>query len=489
MTTPKNCDLTTETVTLVGGIKHVEPITNPILRAIRDEEKYHANLRHKPSSALKERLAQYTKIAQEHRAIALAHSDKIEQVTNALDISSCGRYASLRDDHLRLLDRCNRRSCPSCALIKGSKLTRQVEKAFDQLRYQFVDDAHETLPAHRRMIAIKVTLNSGEGCTLDKIKSRLQSLHKIWARLLKTRRIADHLIGALRATEITQVKDSASHANPHIHALLLMKSSTNISEIDDAIRSYWSLAIKKEVIRSEGNRNHSTVKSVGTIAYPDSQSILDTIGWVRYITKGSYDFNKEAHRTDHALTTFNYWIAVDQATKGMRMISASGELKDALALVKEHEANERAAVPAELPTRNDATHIWSSPRGRYIRISEATSSDISYTPLTQKMSYMTPAPLFGIIAKQEIQDHLDSLRQRKIDQMRERLLSNKDYVTLSILNELFISNTRYDTEDRSSDRFEADEVVRSSLVKRLEERKLAENVDQGSDRDDEEKSS
>ena len=489
MSTLKLYDSTIATVDHTHLIEELSTPKASITQAICDPIGVNKNFESpSPIDSLHERLAQYTKIAQEHIAKALAPSPDHTQASGALKLSLCGRYATTRGDLIRPLDRCHRRSCPVCALIKGAQTTKRIKRALNQLKFQFIDEAPETLPTDRRMIAIKVTLNGGESCTFDHLKTRIKTLHKIWARLLNTRIIGNHLIGALRATEITQT--NLDHAHPHIHALLLMRADTNLTEVSKAIHHYWPKAIKREVIRTEKNRSHSAQASVNNISYPASQTIYDVSGWVKYITKGSYDFNNAKHREEHALTSYNYWVSVDQAIKGMRMISLSGDLKEALILVKSQEAEERAKRPDEPISRDTMPTLgWSNVRQRYVPLDQIKSNEINYAPLSQSFSYMTPPMHFGLIAQHEISDKLTAEKIRQIEELRKRVLNSGDHLAFNLINELFTYNSSKVKTDESLERFEAPEIERSSLVKRLEERKLAENADQDDNHDEEEKSS
>jgi len=337
------------------------------------------------------------------------------------------------------------------------------------MRFTLLDEAHETHPANRRMIAVKVTLNSGEACSFDRLRDRLSALHKIWARLLRLTDIKEHLIGSLRASEITQ--SSLDKANPHIHGMLLMRVSTNLEEVSAIIRRYWPKAIKKEVIRVEKNRAHSAVKSVGSIEYTDTQTTHDVEGWIKYVTKGSYDFAKEKHRKDHSLTTRNYWIAADAAIKGMRMISFSGDLKDAVNVVKEHERDERSQLDHSHSHDVTPSHVWSDRLNRYIDINDVQPNDVNYAILSQSLSHTEePPPLYGFIAQSEIQNQLDANRKAQAEKLRQRLLSIGDTEAISQFYELFTYNINKVTDDVSSDDsggyHEPTEIERSSLIKR-----------------------
>lgn len=477
MSTLKDHGLTTTSVVSSTLESAINPLKSPIIKAIEDTSDVKKNLHQadptSPTTALHDQLARHTKLAQVHVAQSLIHSSDIDQGQHALSMMSCGRYASTTGQFIRPLNRCHRRSCPLCSSIKGRQIARRTARAVEQLRFTLLDEAHETHPANRLMVAIKVTLNSGEACTFGQLRTRLSALHKIWARLLRLTDISEHLIGSLRASEITQ--SSLDKANPHIHGLLLMRASTNLEEVSAIIRRYWPKAIRREVIKVEKNRAHSAVKSVGSIEYTDTQTLHDVEGWIQYVTKGSYDFTKEKHRKEHSLTTRNYWIAADAAIKGMRMISFSGDLKEAVSTVKEHEKDERAQLGHTHSHDATPSHVWSDRLNRYIDINDAQPNDVNYAILSQSISHTEePPPLFGFIAQAEIQNQLNADRKAKAEKLRQRLLSLGDTEAISQFYELFTININKDTEDDGHDDgggyHEPHEVERSSLVKRRQAR-------------------
>lgn len=477
MITPKDCNVTTISVTTSGIDAAVEPLKSPIIKAIESTDEVVKNFTPSDISALHEQLARHTKLAQQHVAQSLIHSSDLTQGQHALDMMSCGRFAVVDGELIRPLHRCKKRSCPLCASIKGSQTARQTVKSLDQLRFTLVDEAHETHPAERRMIAIKVTLNSGEACTFDQLQVRLKALHKIWARLLRLKDISKHLIGSLRASEITQ--SSLDKANPHMHCLLLMRAKTSLEEVSAIIRRYWPKAIRREVIRVEKNRAHNAVKSVGSVEYTDTQTIHDVEGWIRYVTKGSYDFTKTKHRKEHSLTTRNYWVAADAATKGMRMVAFSGDLKKAMVKVREQEKADKINLDLKLGSArsHDSTPsmVWSDRRQRYIDINDVQPGDINHMILSQSLSHTEdPPPLFGFIAQAEIQNQLNADRKAKAEKLREHLLSIGDPLAISLFYEMIHTNIKNDTDEVGSDEVgghhEPSEIERSSLVKRRQAR-------------------
>ena len=189
--------MTTDYDSLEESLTHVEPLNNPLIQAVSSTDSKLNFLSLTPQNSLREQMARHTKLAQSHVSRSLFYSSRPSQAKASYAMSMCGKYATHTGQYIRPLNRCHRRSCPVCSSIKGAQITRRAMRALDQLRFSLVDEADEQLPAHRRMIAIKVTLNSGEACTFDHLKLRIACLHKIWARMLRTRDISEHLIGSL----------------------------------------------------------------------------------------------------------------------------------------------------------------------------------------------------------------------------------------------------------------------------------------------------
>jgi hypothetical protein len=213
---------------------------------------------------------------------------------------------------------------------------------------------------------------------------------------------------------------------------------------------------------------------VQKIEYTQTQTPFDVKGWITYITKGSYDLGNTEHRKKHAMTTYNYWVSVDEAIKGMRMISASGDLKEAIAIVKKHKAYETAGNAEDMhPIDATPSHVWSDYRQRYIEVEQANEHDVSFTTLVRSSSYIAPPPLFGLIAKNEIRNHLNAAELRRYQEIRSRLLNSDDRDTLSMIDDLIIYKHKKVIDGDSSDDasfYEPQEIERSSLAERLRNR-------------------
>lgn len=383
-------------------------------------------------------LMKYSKIASLHVATSLSHSDRRSQAIGALQMVGCGRLAKLTNTGtLRPLNRCHQRSCPICAGIRGRQYTHRVTKALDNMTHTLADEsAAQLMPDTQKMIGLKITLNSGEACELINIRTRLTIMHSTWTRLLRTSKLKDVLLGALRSTEITQC--STSMANPHMHCLIMLPLDSDVAELENHIRRYWSRTIRKAVKKAESISEHNTSASVGAVGELYRHSIQDCQEWINYSTKGSYDLTSEGKIATHSETSSQFWIEVDRAIKGLRLISTSGQLKAALALVKSEEKESPRFTDGELPT---PTHEWSHRTGSYTLISEITHGDTNPFFLSQASSYLRPSPLFSTIATAEVRQALNDLDERALRSKMERALNSGSHDTIKLFTSLFISSS------------------------------------------------
>ena len=196
-----------------------------------------------------------------------------------------------------------------------------------------------------------------------------------------------------------------------MHCLIMLPLDSDVIDLENHIRRYWSRTIRKAVKKAESISEHNTSASVGAVSELYRHSIQDCQEWISYSTKGSYDLTSEEKITTHSETSSQFWIEVDRAIKGLRLISTSGQLKAALALVKSEEKEAPRSTDGELPT---PTHEWSHKTGSYTLISEVTHGDINPFVLSQASSYLRPSPLFSAIAAAEVRQALNDLDERAL---------------------------------------------------------------------------
>ena len=396
-------------------------------------------------------LLRYQKIAQFKVSSSLALSPKRSQHLASIALDNCGRFTTKTEHGHVALNRCNRRSCPICSSIKGKRLTNDIMKCLDQLSFTLLDECDENTPGHKRIIGLKANLNSGSSPSLTELKPRLSITSSVWARLLRTAKMKEAVIGAYRSIEITQTDDD--HANPHIHGLLLVKADTDIEKLSNHIRYYWHRTLKRELKKAEHEANVVASCNLEPLYRHTKNDVRE---WTQYATKGSYDFNKSEHRDSHSQTNASFWQTVDSATKGMRLIALSGEIKQAVSLVREQAKADHDGVLADY----SRTHAWSDVKQTYITIDEYNPDiDDRKAPLCQSIPHTEQPSHFGTLFKAEYDSH----KIRRLEKLGEHLLSNGDYSTYSQFDDLFIHDIKTSKPKIGIDYTEPVEIERKAL--------------------------
>ena len=305
------------------------------------------------------------------------------------------------DGKLERLNRCKHRICPHCSHVESTQWHSRLNRAISAISYN---------PA--KHVAMQVTLNAGETHDLSNLRAILQNLHKAWPRLLKTKRIADRLHGAFRATEIqinqpTEAEPLRPH--PHIHALLLLdihegeKAEDVITSIRGHIRKYWPKTIKRLITKTL-NREHNVVASTGTIDGTTEQSKAEIKGWLRYITKSAVaDLAKtiEERRELSADESGHLWVTLEESLKNIRLIAAYGSIKEELAAIDEDDEVERISRGEEDRLIKKPTHQWSQLAAAYVALSSGQPSPPSsmihgiISPLGQEEKHESLRVLFN----------------------------------------------------------------------------------------------
>ena len=382
-------------------------------------------------------------------------------------MTGCGTKARLVGNMLQPLERCHQRSCPICMGIKGRQYTNLIMKSLDNMRYTLIGDSQiNSIPTSRHIIGIKVTLNSGTACPLENIRSRLSAMHSVWARMLRTAKAKDVIIGALRSTEITQT--DLEHANPHLHCLLLVRADSDITALENHIRQYWRRVMRKAVKKSEHRDDHDTCASAGNLQPLYNHTKADAYEWVKYSTKGSYDLSNDKHpsisgRTKHRATSKQYWSAVDTAIRGMRLMACTGELKEALAIVKTAESMK----PIEMKeiTSQHATHQWSDHRLDYVPVVELMDSDMTPVAQNEYTALFEPTPFIRFKTLSEIERSIQGLTTRQANTLLGIVNNIDDDDTHRESVELLTKNASNVTDDITRiDFHEPCEVQRESMT-------------------------
>lgn len=278
------------------------------------------------------------------------------------------------DGKIERLNRCRHRICPHCSHVESTQWHSRLNRAINAISF-----------TPNKQVAMQVTLNAGETHGLSDIRVILQNLHKAWPSLLKTKRIADRLHGAFRATEIQINQPSETEPlrlHPHIHALLLLdihegeKTEDVISSIRGHIRKYWPKTIKRLITKAI-NREHNVVASTGTIDGTTEQTKAEIKGWLRYITKSAVaDLAKtvDEKRELSADESGHLWVTLEESLKNVRLIAAYGSIKEELAAIDDDDEAERISRDEGDRLTKKPTHQWSQLAATYVALSSGQPS-------------------------------------------------------------------------------------------------------------------
>jgi hypothetical protein len=263
----------------------------------------------------------------------------------------------------------------------------------DHLDFDMVDEVADENPktwhALPKTVALKLTLNAGQACPLGHLKTVIRKvLHLLWPRMLKIRAIAPHLKGAFRSTEVTVSDEPAVEGlplmHPHMHGAIILQIPSDVGdawrtwadEICTALTHYWKRAVRRQLAKLNINR---TITASSQLVEPlHTQQREHLAGWLSYCAKGAIKgLAENMHRADHTESSLkpiaHVWETVDSTIKGIRLISTSGIIRDALDEARDETKRIKAEHNERRRDTNDEpriTHRWSYTLSRYISADE-----------------------------------------------------------------------------------------------------------------------
>jgi len=325
------------------------------------------------------------------------------------------------------------------------------------MKFTFKDDSCEDTPPRKQIIGLKVGLNTGTAPLIKDLPTRFQILHKAWSNLLRTKLIKEDCLGSLRATEVTESNDG--RVNPHLHGTLLLRASCNVSEIKNHINKYWRQAIERETKKAKKKLIEQTTDASMAVFSTEplyQHTANDMLEWSKYCFKRSYDFNKESHRKSAMNSTHTFWQSVTKATKGIRLISYSGILKEAVALAKEIITEAKAIDHQDYTTLSKPDFAWSDRDEQYIAYQDYDPKlHDRVNPLTQHLSHLTTHPHLWELNKGELEEHNQRVRRKKIYSILERAnIGLESYHLDAIvddLNSCFLINLKSSSDEPSNE--------------------------------------
>lgn len=147
------------------------------------------------------------------------------------NVGSCGQYLHFikrADGSLKLYQAyfCKNKLCPMCNWRRSMKYSYQTS--------QIVDRAIQKEPKGR-FLFLTLTVKNVEG---DKLSDTLSQLTQGFNRLFKYKKVQKNLIGFLRSIEVTHNETEGTY-HPHIHVLLMVKSSYFKTKNDYISQEEW----------------------------------------------------------------------------------------------------------------------------------------------------------------------------------------------------------------------------------------------------------
>ena len=304
-------------------------------------------------------------------------------------LMSCAENIQLTNDgKVRTYNRCKRRLCALCSKIEADRWAKTIDRATEHLSYTLLHDPE--IEGLDQAIAIKLTLNAGQTCHISELKTIIKDvLHPSWPSMMSITAIKPHLLGSLRTTEIQSSRlheDGTPLMNPHIHGVILLKIPAElhnekcgitrseklelfINEITLTLSYYWKRAMRRKL--SKLGLNNRSVSSCANISPLTRHTSNDLTSWLKYCTKGAVcSLASSLYKEDYDDTAFRpisqMWIAVERATKGIRFVSSSKDLKDAINCAKDELKRESEDKQARPDATERITHKWSFTRSKYI---------------------------------------------------------------------------------------------------------------------------
>jgi hypothetical protein len=375
---------------------------------------------------------------------AIMQSLDRDQALTGLEIRACSHELANTSDGLKAIARCRKRSCPMCAEIKARQRAVRARRALSYLPP--MRDEHRAEP-RRSMLALKVNLNSGQACHLNELKARTSAMSKAWSRLIRIKALEGLTYGTLKAVEITP--SAGDRAHPHIHGVILLRgdlSRDELDEINQAMRRSWQRSITKLT----GSTTKSTALAYERATELSAQTESDLLSWLNYCAKGGYDLQKSDHRLTHEQGSATYWQTIDEATKGARLLSASGRLREALSQAKHDLAHAPRAIT---PTPRKADYVWSARKLAYIDKDQAEHEPYA---LTQSTSYAHVYHHFNQVFLKDLEKEQERQHRAEIERKLQALKA-----TPSIKNAELFPNNRTTSKHLTEHYTEPTEIKRA----------------------------
>lgn len=134
-------------------------------------------------------------------------------------MSKCSLYLHMKPDDekgFKLVSTqfCHFRHCPVCTARKAWVMGQRVKEFYDSIKNNY--------PTHHLLFLTLTAPNP----KIQDLRNALKAMNKAWDRFSKRKWFKELVVGFIRFTEVTRdEKRPNTHAHPHFHVMLLVKSS------------------------------------------------------------------------------------------------------------------------------------------------------------------------------------------------------------------------------------------------------------------------
>jgi plasmid rolling circle replication initiator protein Rep len=162
-------------------------------------------------------------------------------------------------------------------------------------------------------------------CPILELKLELQKMSKAWGRLVLRKEFKD-VLGWTRAVEVTRSKTDDTHAHPHYHCLLMVKSgyfggSNYVSQ--DEWCAAWGDAMRLDYLPVCDVRACRDKKGGKTVSSSDVDSMRSSVAEaIKYTVKTS-DLLKEDE-----FEKAGWFLEYTRQIKGQKLLTSGGVLKN-----------------------------------------------------------------------------------------------------------------------------------------------------------------
>lgn len=195
-----------------------------------------------------------------------------------LDMQDCGQRLQFglyehkqtkeQEKHLEEMYTCKDRFCPFCNWRRARKLAIQ---SYDVLK---------AIEAQNKVRYIFATFTV-KNCYINDLSDTIKLMNDSFARMTKTKRFKNSILGFMRALEIPPQKDDNQFIHPHYHCLLVVpakyfdgKQNLYIKQIEfikmwqKALRVDYAPSVDIRIIKGKGENDPIAKAVAETIKYP-----------------------------------------------------------------------------------------------------------------------------------------------------------------------------------------------------------------------------